>query len=68
MEREAVFCRAGRLHLDLHAAIHPGRTFAPARLARDAKRKRLRHLVRAEGIGTELAGYGEAAACSLDRA
>src|SRR6266436_3686806 len=45
--RGAMLCHARGLHFDLHARhVHAGRAFAAARLARDAKRKRLRQLVR----------------------
>ena len=57
VQREAVLRRARGLHLDLHARhVDAGRAFAPARLARDAKLERLRHLVRRERIGSKLAG------------
>src|SRR6266849_3948964 len=53
--------RPRRLHLDLHARhVDAGRAFAPAGLAGDAERKRLRHRVGGERIGSELAGDGEA--------
>src|SRR6185312_7528845 len=56
VQREAAFRRARGLHLDLHARhVDAGRAFAAAGLARDAERHRLRHLIRCERAGTELA-------------
>ena len=55
-QREPVLGDARRLHLDLHARhVDAGRAFAPAGLAGDAELERLRHLVRGQRVGTELA-------------
>ena len=55
-QREPVLGDARRLHLDLHARhVDAGRAFAPAGLAGDAELERLRHLVRGQRVGAELA-------------
>ena len=49
------------LHLDLHARhVDAGGAFAPAGLAGDAELERLRHLVRGQRVGAELARDREA--------
>jgi hypothetical protein len=55
-QREPVLGDPRRLHLDLHARhVDAGRALAPAGLAGDAELERLRHLVRGQCVGSELA-------------
>ena len=60
-QREPVLGDARGLHLDLHARhVDAGGAFAPAGLAGHAELERLRHLVRGQRVGAELARDREA--------
>src|SRR6185295_5766801 len=60
-QREPVLGDARGLHLDLHARhVDAGGTLAPAGLAGDTQLERLRHLVRGQRVGSELARDREA--------